>query len=216
MGKKEKLKGYHDTRFSFDPKREILWQTLVRFYFQKEIFPNATVLELGTGYGHFINNVRCQNRFAADVWPGARKYLKDDVRFICGNAWQLSSIREKQVDYVFASNLFEHISKEKLAMVVAVLRRKMKPGGKLVILQPNFYYAYREYFDDFTHKTIYTHTGLSEYLNSLGLITEEMHPRFLPLSVKSRLPVHPLLIRLYLSLPFKFMGKQMLIKMRFP
>jgi hypothetical protein len=37
-------------------------------------------------------------------------------------------------------------------------------------------------------------------------------PRFLPLTIKSRLPAWPVLVRLYLALPFKPMGKQMLVR----
>ena len=39
-------------------------------------------------------------------------------------------------------------------------------------------------------------------------------PRFLPLTVKSRLPVWPPLIGLYLNSPFKPMGKQMFVRAR--
>ena len=39
-------------------------------------------------------------------------------------------------------------------------------------------------------------------------------PRFLPLTVKSRLPVSPWLIRAYLASPIKLFGKQMLITAR--
>jgi hypothetical protein len=40
----------------------------------------------------------------------------------------------------------------------------------------------------------------------------DCRPRFLPLTVKSGLPVSPLLLRVYLALPFKPLGKQMLIR----
>ncbi len=39
-------------------------------------------------------------------------------------------------------------------------------------------------------------------------------PRFLPLTVKSQLPVSPWLVRAYLPSPIKFLGKQMLISAR--
>ena len=52
----------------------------------------------------------------------------------------------------------------------------------------------------------------------VGKLLEAKHlgkgtcPRFLPLTVKSRLPVSPLLIRAYLASPFKPWGKQMLVR----
>ena len=42
----------------------------------------------------------------------------------------------------------------------------------------------------------------------------EVRPRFLPLTVKSRLPVWPFLIGAYLASPVKPLGKQMLLVAR--
>jgi hypothetical protein len=39
----------------------------------------------------------------------------------------------------------------------------------------------------------------------------EVRPRFLPLTVKSRLPAWPILVWMYLNLPVKPLGKQMLL-----
>jgi len=91
--------------------------------------------------------------------------------------------------------------------VLAQLKRALSNSGTLNILQPNYYYAYREYFDDYTHRAVYTHTSICYEVT-------ECRPRFLPLTVKSRLPVSPLLIPLYLALPWKPLGKQMFIRVR--
>ena len=40
---------YHKVRISFDKRREVLWSTLVKYYFSKFIDLNANVLELGAG-----------------------------------------------------------------------------------------------------------------------------------------------------------------------
>src|SRR5207244_1729817 len=94
------------------------------------------------------------------------------------------------------------------------LKRILAPGGTINILQPNYYYCFREYFDDYTHRTIYTHTSISDFLEAHEYEVIDCRPRFLPLTVKSRLPVSPLLIRLYLSSPLKPLGKQMFIRAR--
>ena len=53
-----------------------------------------------------------------------------------------------------------------------------------------------------------------KFLAASGYEIVEVVPRFLPLTIKSRLPVWPALIRLYLSLPFRPLGKQMLVVAR--
>jgi len=206
------IKNYHKTRLPYDTKREILWKTLCRCYFQSLIAPDACVLELGAGYGHFINNIRCAKRIAIDQWTGMKKHLGPDVVSMICNVTDLSLVVDDSVDFVFASNLFEHLKQEEFAVVLQQVRTKLKPGGTLNILQPNYRFAYREYFDDYTHVAVYSDSSLSDFLTSQGFRVIDCQPRFLPLTVKSALPVWPILIQLYLALPFKPMGKQMLIR----
>jgi hypothetical protein len=126
----------------------------------------------------------------------------------------LSFLEPASVNFVFASNLFEHLSQEDFASVLSQLKHTLVADGTLNILQPNYYYAYREYFDDYTHRTVYTHTSLTDFLEAHGYDVIECHPRFLPLTIKSRVPVWRLFIRLYLSSPWKPLGKQMFLRAR--
>jgi hypothetical protein len=61
---------------------------------------------------------------------------------------------------------------------------------------------------------VYTHTSLTDFLEAHGYDVIECHPRFLPLTIKSRVPVWRLFIRLYLSSPWKPLGKQMFLRAR--
>lgn len=205
---------YFETRFAEDPRREILWRTLVQHYFQARIPAEGCVLELGAGYGNFINNVRARRRIAQDQWPEFAKHLQADVESHVGPVDELSFLDDNSIDFVFASNLFEHITQEEFASVLKQLRQKLTPTGTLTLLQPNYRYAFREYFDDYTHKTVYSHLSICDFLqaNSYEVLTAK--PRFLPLTLKSRLRVSPSLIRLYLMSPVKPLGKQMLVQAR--
>jgi len=118
------------------------------------------------------------------------------------------------VDFAFASNLFEHISQDDLSRVLQQLARKLSSHGVLCLLQPNYRYAYREYFDDYTHITVYSHLTMCDLLRARGYEIVECRPRFTPLTVKSRFKIWPALIWLYLKSPLKPLGKQMLIVAR--
>ena len=205
---------YFETRFTPDVRREILWQTLIRYHFQAQINPEHTVLELGCGYGHFINNVQARRRIALDQWADAPRYLRDGVEAHVGNVNDLSFVEDQSVDFAFASNLFEHVPQEDFALVLDQLRRKLKPGGSLNLLQPNYRFAYREYFDDYTHRTVYSHLSLRDFLEANSYEVFDCIPRFMPLTIKSRFKVSPALIRLYLLSPVKPLGKQMLMRAR--
>ncbi|HEY1788250.1 MAG TPA: class I SAM-dependent methyltransferase [Verrucomicrobiae bacterium] len=202
---------YHNTRFAQDPRRALLWHTLVTCVFQKEIPSDGVVLDLGAGYGDFINAVRARRRLAVDIWPGMLSHLDKGVEGLVTGVSQLDAIADASVDYVFSSNCFEHISQKELVPCLEQLKRKMKPGARLTIVQPNFKYSFRQYFDDYTHVSIYTAQGLSDLLAANGFRVVRCMPRFLPLTIKSRLPVSPLLIRLYLMSPIKPFAGQMLI-----
>jgi cyclopropane fatty-acyl-phospholipid synthase-like methyltransferase len=206
--------GYHDSRLTADPKRNIVWAALWRYYFRQHIAADFTVLDLGCGYGEFINNVIAKRRIALDSWPEFPNYLAPGVEPIVASVTDLDTLADNSIDYAFASNLFEHITQDQLTTVLAALRKKLSPRGSITMIQPNYRYAASEYFDDYTHVSIWSHISMADFLAANGYEVTEVRPRFLPLTVKSRLPVWPILIRIYLMLPFKPMGKQMLLSAR--
>jgi ubiquinone/menaquinone biosynthesis C-methylase UbiE len=205
---------YQASRFTPDPRRGVLWKALWRFWFSRLIAPDHCVLELGAGYGEFINSVVARRRVALDIWPGFTNYLTPGVEGVVASATDLDFLDDQSVDFVFASNLFEHLTQSDFATVLDRLRPKLRPGATLNILQPNYRYAFREYFDDYTHVAVYSHISLGDFLTAHGYTVIENHPRFLPLTIKSRLPISPRLIQAYLLSPFRPMGKQMLIRAR--
>ncbi len=205
---------YHDTRLTEDAKRDVVWQALWRFHFSHIIAPDACVLDLGCGYGSFINQVIARRRIAIDAWPDFTHHVAPAVEAHVGDVADLDFLPDVGIDFVLASNLFEHLTQPEFARVLANLRPKLSADGVLTIIQPNFRYAYREYFDDYTHITPYSHISLADFLIANGYDVLEVRPRFLPLSIKSRLPVSPWLIATYLASPLKPLGKQMLIRAR--
>ena len=208
------IQGYHDTRLAHDPKRAKLWAALWRYFFSKRVRSEDVVLDLGAGYGDFINSVTARRRIAVDIWPGIKDHAGPGVEVMIGAVDQLDALADASVDYAFASNLFEHLTQEQFAGALRALRTAMSPRGTLTILQPNYRYAYREYFDDYTHVAVYSHVSLADFLEAHGWAVDEIRPRFMPLTVKSRLPAWDFLIGAYLASPFKPMGKQMLLVAR--
>jgi SAM-dependent methyltransferase len=211
-GENGSMSSYHATRFVPDPRRDVLWKTLVEGYFQRLVPEDGCTLELGAGYGHFINHVRSRRKIAIDIWEGLKRYAAPDVETLIQDACDLGGVEPGSVDFAFASNLAEHLTQPEFGRLLAQLREKLRPGGTLTLLQPNFRFAYREYFDDYTHVTVYSDRSLCDFLAANGYRVIEVRPRFLPLTVKSRFPVSPVLIRLYLLSPWKFLGKQMLVR----
>jgi SAM-dependent methyltransferase len=205
---------YHSTRLTYDPRRDVVWQALWRYHFSRVVPADGCVLDIGCGYGSFINQVVARRRIALDAWPEFPRYLDAGVEPMVGDVTEVRRLADREVDFAFASNLFEHLPQSLFATVLEILRAKLSSRGTLTILQPNYRYAYREYFDDYTHVAIYSHISLADFLAANGYEVLEVSPRFMPLTVKSRLPVSPWLVRAWLASPVKPIGKQMLIRAR--
>jgi SAM-dependent methyltransferase len=204
---------YFSSRMVEDPARSRLWAVLCE-YLLRDIPPGATVLELGGGHCHFINNVRAAEKHVVDVYEGIRTAAAPDVRTHVQSCTNLESFRSSSIDTVFASNVFEHLTREQLSLTLGEVLRVLRPGGKLLIIQPNFKYAYRNYFDDYTHIQVFTEESLKDLLAVSGFQPERVVARFLPFSLKNAGPKWPWLMRLYLALPWRPMGGQMYIVAR--
>ena len=203
--------GYFETRFAFNPERDVVWQEVARYLQSREIPETAAILEIGAGYCHFINNIRGRERHALDVSRDLPRHVAAGVAAHIGSCTSLSMFQDRSLDVVFASNLFEHLTREELSTALRDISRVLADGGRLIIIQPNFKYCPQDYFDDYTHVQVFTHVSLADLLRSRGFQVLRNTPRFLPFSMKSRLPKLRWLVRAYLRSPFKPFGAQMLI-----
>ncbi len=211
MGSHEDAEAYFATRLTYDKKRDVLWQTLTHEFFSQYIDAGDTVVELGAGWCDFINNVEAKRRIAVDLWPGIADRVGPGVEAIVSSATDLSGIETNTVNVVFASNLLEHLTHEQIDELLDHARRILVPGGRLILVQPNYRLCAKNYFDDFTHVSVWSDIGMSTFLESRGWELEEVQGRFLPLTVKSRLPVSSKLISAYLRSPIKPLAGQMLL-----
>ena len=74
-----------------------------------------------------------------------------------------------------------------------------------------FPHASAEYFHDYTHRTIFTDRSLGDFLAASGYPIEHVQPRFLPLTMKSRLSFGHAPAPFYLRLPYRPLAGQMLV-----
>jgi ubiquinone/menaquinone biosynthesis C-methylase UbiE len=199
----------------FDPatmvaKKE-LWKVLVDQFLQSYVPTDASVVDFGGGYCEFINTIQCQKKYVIDLNADVEKYADPDVEILMSDARAISSLPDDGLDIAFASNFFEHLtSKQRLFGVLSEIHRILKRDGKLLIIQPNIKYAYREYWDFIDHQIPLTENSLGEALIATGFRIGECIPRFLPFSVVSVSHRSARLLELYLRIPllWKVFGKQ--------
>jgi SAM-dependent methyltransferase len=200
--------------------RAVLWRTLWSAFFFRYVAPEATVLDLGAGNCDFINSVRAKRRIAIDLNPDMPTYAEAGVEAHVAPLLEVGTLVEPaSVDVAFASNVFEHLrSPDALLEVLATVRSLLRPGGRLIVLQPNVRLVGGTFWDFFDHTLPLTEKGMTEALTVAGYRVVETRARFLPYTTKSRLPQTSLLVRLYLALrPAQWLlGKQMLVVARRP
>ncbi len=204
--------GYHAAHLPEHPARAIVWKVVAE-HLASWVPPNAHVLEVGAGYCEWINNVAAARRVAVDIWPDVVRFAAPGVEAVVLDASRdLPTLDASSFDAALASNVLEHFEPAIAAAVVDDLGRLLKPGGRLIVIQPNFRYASRHYFDDYTHRAVFTDVSLPNLLRAHGFAIDRVEPRFLPYSMRgSKLPIRPWTVRAYLRSPFKPMAGQMLV-----
>ncbi|OBK43391.1 glycosyltransferase [Mycobacterium sp. 1081908.1] len=199
--------------------RSAIWAVLVQDFFQAWIRRSDTVVDLGCGYGEFLNHVHAARRIGVDVNPDSAGMLDPGVEFHQGRADDLDFLPEGSVDVVFTSNLLEHLrSKEQVERTIAAARRVLKPGGHLIAMGPNIRFVPGDYWDFWDHIVPISDRSLTELLASCDFEIAESYDRFLPYTSSSPLPQAPILVRLFLrSRPaWRILGKQFVIRARKP
>ncbi len=200
---------YFQTRYRVHPGRKIVWKAICNYL--SRFFPaDAVVLEIGSGYCDFINQVRASKKIAVDINPLAGNYCDNDVEFIHSDILNIDFL-PGSVGVVMASNFLEHLNDHEIGIVLDKVSKWLTVKGKLILIQPNYKYAWRDYWDDYTHLRAFSHIGLSGLLKSKGFSIVRVEKKFLPFSFNSVLPKTYFLTWLYLKIRIRPFAKQMLI-----
>ena len=106
----DSLQTIYDNRFSGrqDYRRNV-WAILISDFFSRYFTADSAVLDLGCGYGEFINQIRTRIRYGMDLNPDSQRHLDPGVRLFqqdCSLPWPLP---DESLEMIFTSNFFEHL-----------------------------------------------------------------------------------------------------------
>jgi SAM-dependent methyltransferase len=208
------LKEVYELRFNEadHATKDAIWRELGK-YLQRYIVPGARVVDIACDIGYFIRNIQATERWATDIRDVGGS-LPAEVRFVHASGLELAKVMPNDYfDLAFFSNYLEHLpSTEAVLEQLRVAHALLKPGGRILILQPNIRLIGGSYWDFIDHQTALTEKSLDEAATMAGFRTKQIIARFLPYTTKSRLPQHPLLVRAYLAFPpaWRLLGKQTL------
>jgi len=195
--------------------RDRLWATFIDAFVSRWVPGDATVLDLGAGHCHFVNQVPAARRIAIDLDPETPRLAAPGVEVHSLPLQRLAEVvAPDSVDFALASNVLEHLpDPATLLEVLRAVHDALRPGGRLMVVQPNVRLVGPAFWDFFDHTLPLTERGMTEALSAAGLRVVECRPGFLPYTTRTRVPKWPELLRLYLALPplqWVF-GKQMCV-----
>jgi SAM-dependent methyltransferase len=195
--------------------RDAVWRVLVDAWFGRYVEQAEAVLDLGCGWGSFINHVGAPRRYGIDLNEDAFQHVDDGVALICQSAADPWPLPEASLDVVFTSNFLEHLpSRDDIVAALNHAFRCLRPGGRMVCLGPDIRYAKGHYWNFFDHVVPLTARSLAEALELVGFRTEEVIDRFLPYTMAGQQrPPSSLAIRAYLRLrpAWRLFGRQFLV-----
>ena len=202
---------YLDSRFRPHPKRQQVWRHIAAYLERWWEPSDSTIVDVGAGYCTFVNVARARHRIAVDIHPRLDQYADCEVRCVTASATDLHEIESSTCDVVFASNLLEHLTRDEIMRALAEFRRILRPGGRLILLQPNYRLCSSQYYDDYTHVTPLSDRSLGDVVEVAGFRLRQLEPRFLPLTLRSTGSRLAFLVPLYLRSPVRPLAKQMLV-----
>jgi SAM-dependent methyltransferase len=192
--------------------KDAVWREIVH-HLQQYVDPEAPLLDLACDRGHFVRFVKARERWATDI-RDMRDALPPDIRFVQASGLDLAGVLPADhFGTIFMSNYLEHLeSSDAVIDQLRVVAGLLRPGGRVIVLQPNIRLVGPRYWDFIDHRVALTERSLLEAAELAGLGTIDLVTRFLPYSTKGRLPTAPALVRAYLAFPlaWRFMGKQTL------
>ncbi len=196
-----------------DPREKLAVWTVLSRWLAKKLGNPSIVLDPAAGACEFINTVPAHERWAVDMGAQVRTLAADGVRAFVGKIDDIE-LPQAHFEGVFVSNFLEHLpDPQACATFLERMHALLVPGGRIVVMGPNFRACPREYFDFADHTLVLTEKSAAEQLFAAGFEIVEIHTRFLPLSFRGSIPFRDWVVSVYLSMPFawRFFGKQFLL-----
>lgn len=192
-------------------RRQEVWEVICKVGLQPWISKSARVLDLGGGYGEFINHIEASYKYVVDINPTTKQKVNDNVEVLVGTLPTFETQLKGKVEVIFSSNFLEHLpNKDVLIETIRTCHRILSPKGRLILMGPNIRYLAGEYWDFLDHHLALSDRSIDELLGVTGFRVLEKKAKFLPYTFNQSLPSHPALVSLYLRTPLaqRIFGKQ--------
>jgi len=102
-----------------------------RSKFERHVRPDDAVLDFGCGGGFLLKGLECARRMGVEINPAAAKVARENGVEVFGS---LDDVPDESADVVISNHALEHALRP--LDELRAMRRKVRPGGKVVIVVP--------------------------------------------------------------------------------
>ena len=145
--------------------RQLVAHLMERF----SLVPGTKLVELGCGRGDFLTAFQkagfdCTGIDRVEASVRLSPHL--EIR-TCDLSKDRLPFDDNSIDVIYHKSLIEHLYDAETLMAESV--RVLKPGGKLVVLTPDWQSQWKNFYEDYTHSRPYDELSLSDLLRVTGL-----------------------------------------------
>ena len=142
--------------------RWLMWKRLETVLELAEIRPGDSVLDFGCGIGLMLPSLAKAGAkvYGVDVFPQFARRLVYKMNLPAEVMESLDGLADGSLDVILATDVLEHVDDP--ATLARVFKKKLKPGGRLILCGPteNFVYRIGRFVAGFSGKEHYHHTDV--------------------------------------------------------
>jgi len=137
----------------------------------RESTESKDLIDFGAGIGTFSKRLRTAGYYVKCIEPDVlqRQKLQEEG---FDTLESITGVEENSASFVFSLNVFEHIQDDSQAL--KEVRRKLKPGGILLIYVPAFECLWTSLDEKLCHHRRYTKKSLRRLVEQEGFVIEDV------------------------------------------
>jgi len=133
-----------------------------------DIKKGSRLLDIGCGRGEFLNGFKGMGLEVVGIDREESEFHANDkleVKYVDIEKKALP-FGDNAIDIVFSKSVMEHLFNPENLMRECY--RVLKPGGRVIVMTPDWVSQTKIFFDDYTHRQPYTVRAVEEMLNVFG------------------------------------------------
>ena len=143
---------------------------------------NAKILDLGCGYGTFLNALRSlgyKNLYGVEIGKEQSEFLKDKgFKIYQLDILDFLKTSNQTFDCITLFDVLEHFKKDEIVAMIPLLKSRLAGGGVIIVRGPNGEAIFKGsiMYSDFTHETFFTKRSLIQLFKTFGFNDVNVYP----------------------------------------